>query len=217
MLTPLIRNIALSLLILAMSYTVAWPSPQKTGSDVVSFSKKDQTLTVKLDNTPLHPVLQHLADQLPVTIILQGLDGQEALSRSFTNLSIELGIERLLQGHDYAIVYPRTHFVHPALPKEIIVLPRGTISKNPNSSESRIIMSPIIVQQNTLASDSTSNKKEQNSSLKILTSKIEAIVKKLDQQPTQNISQQGQDSQGLDSEIQAMARVLLEQAKSSTP
>ncbi len=215
--TQFIQSIVLSILIILMSQTTAWPITNKTNSDVIIFSKESQTLTVKLDNTPLHLVLQQLANQLPVTITLRGLDGREPLSRSFTHLPFTLGIERLLQGHDYAIVYPRTRFIQRTLPKEIIVLRRTTISENLTSSESRIVMSPIIVQQDRVQSDSQSNKKDQKQSLTLLANRIEALVQELDQSHPPNFLQRADASQKHDSKIRAMARILIEQSEPWTP
>ncbi len=211
------RKVILYILTLILSQaTFAWPVTDTIAPQTIFFSQDDHTLTVNLDNFPLREALQNLANQLPITITLKGITGQKKLSTRFTHLPVEQGIERLLQGQDYAILYSHAPSSQQALPKEIIVLPRKIVSENTISSEITILASPN-VDQETLLRHQTSHKKHQNQSLTKLAHTIESLIKTFDQTPSQNISETAETSQAQDSEIRTIVRTLLQESEAISP
>ena len=133
MLIQALRGITITILILTMSNMMVWAASEMMSSQEIRFSPQDQELTAHFDKVPLHEVLQVLTDQLPVTITIMGFGGHTRLSTTFTNLPLEQGIERLLQGQDYALLYSQAASSQRPQLKEIIVLPRQGSSTNSTS------------------------------------------------------------------------------------
>ena len=210
--TRILRKIVLYILTLMMCHsTIAWALTDKIASQAIFFSQEEQTLTVTLDNIPLREVLQTLADQLPVIITLKGFECRQRLSTIFTHLPLEQGIERLLQGQDYALLYSQPNSAQQVFLKEIIVLPRQISSTSSTSSEAIVVMSPRVNQQKSSVNTLKPNKSNQNNELIQLANTIEVLVQQSDQQDTPNHPLFTQASQDQDPRIRAIARALLEQ------
>lgn len=69
---------------------------------------KDNTLSAKIENTPLGEVLKELARLAQLEVYVGGSVAEEKISAQFDNLPIEDGIKRLLGDKNYSLTYART-------------------------------------------------------------------------------------------------------------
>ena len=143
MLVQTIAGLGLVLSFVTMSNTTFVSAASNfTNSERLVFSPNHQKLTVHVDNVPLREVLQELSDRLAVTVTLMGFTGDMPLSTTFTDLPLEQGLEKLLQGKDYALLHRSTAPSLNTQLKEIIVLPRLDSSSSSQAAETRVVMSP---------------------------------------------------------------------------
>jgi len=71
----------------------------------LSVSIHDDRLTVNIDHATLAEVLAELARQADLRVSLSESAGKQVISRSFRDLPLEEGVERLLVGHSHAVLY----------------------------------------------------------------------------------------------------------------
>lgn len=186
-------------------------------SRALTFSQEDQTLTANIDGDSLKEVLQVLANQLPVTITMMGFIRDTPLSTIFTDLPLEQGIERLLQGQDYALLYSRASA---SQLKEIIVLPRQDASTNSPSAETMAVISPTENHQKlseTQKQHPFENLDREGFVSAQLEDKFEALVQVVDESPANDVALLLEASRDNDPEIREIAAALLEQWKPSSP
>ena len=95
-------------------------------------SAQEGRLTVQIHRVPLREVLAELAETVPLKVTIKENAGEDLVSALFIDLPLEEGIERLLQGQEYALLYKRS--ATPFGPSEssrlaeIVVLPKGSRS-----------------------------------------------------------------------------------------
>ena len=196
---------------------LAFASSHLMDSHAIKLSQNDQQLTARIDNVPLRQVLQVLANQLSITITLLGQGGHTPFSTTFTDLSLEQGIEQILRGQDYALLYSQaTSSQQPSI-KEIIVLPRQSSLTTTAWAETEIVMSPMENQQEF----SENQKQPPFNTFELrklepteLAHAAEALHQLSDQSQTQRASQNTQAMEEENFEIREIATTLLEQLES---
>lgn len=200
--TRALITIAMAIIIFTTSPTnVICAAPDTITSHALIFSRSDQTLTAHIDRVPLRDVLQVLANRLSITITLLEFEGSTRLSTRFTALPVEQGIERLLQGQDYALLYSGVQASHPTHLKEIIVLPRSHSSTHSPSTETEVKMFPM---------------KQQQPELTTLVETVETLVQLVDQKPPSSPSRLTKTINTQDSEIRSTINALLKELESSS-
>ena len=115
-------------------------------SPSLSLSVENQRLTVHIQQVSLREVLETLIEQVPITVTIKGFEGKNPISATFTDLPFIEGVERLLQGQDYALLYQRTdsgsRSSGQAQLAEIFVLPRHNPSSSTTLHETQLVLSP---------------------------------------------------------------------------
>lgn len=200
--TRVLLAIAMVILSFTTSPTIVTCAASDTiASHALIFSKSDQTLTAHIDRIALRDVLQVLANRLSITITLLAFEGSTRLSTRFTALPVEQGIERLLQGQDYALLYSGVQASLPTHLKEIIVLPRSHSSTHSPATETKVKMFPMQHRQPELTT---------------LVETVETLVQLVDQKPPASPSRLPKTINSQDSEIRSTINALLKQLESSS-
>ncbi len=123
-----------------------------TTSGTVDFSVRGNLLSVQIDQASLREVLGKLARQIPLTVTAPSSVLQDRVSMTFTNVPLEEGIERILQGRQFALISTRSSDTQgrPTQAKvlEIVVLDSAD-SPSPRASLETLASSPIPVHRPT--------------------------------------------------------------------
>ncbi|GJL63920.1 MAG: hypothetical protein NPIRA04_25740 [Nitrospirales bacterium] len=200
--TRVLLAIAMAILNFTTSPTIVTCAASDTiTSHALIFSRSDQTLTAHIDRIALRDVLQVLANRLWITITLFAFEGSTRLSTRFTALPVEQGIERLLHGQDYALLYSGIQASHSTHLKEIIVLPRSHSSTHSPPTETEVTMFPMQHQQPELTT---------------LVETAETLVQLVDQKPPSSPSLLPKTINSQDSEIRSTINALLKKLESSS-
>ncbi|WP_447968536.1 hypothetical protein [Nitrospira sp. M1] len=183
----------------------------------IRFSRTHHTLSAHIDRLSFHHVLQQLANQLSITMTLQGVKKDHRFSTTFTDLPLQQGIERLLLGHDYALLYSQPNSAHHAQLKEIIVLPRMHASTSIPVDDTEIVMRPMrshqhIREDQQLPYDSPRELRKPELTDFIET--VETLVQQYDRTPRQDASSLSLASQDEASKMQSLGIALLKELES---
>ncbi|MDR4494718.1 MAG: small multi-drug export protein [Nitrospirales bacterium] len=132
-------------------------APTVLPNPFLNLSFQNQRLSAEIDRISLQTVLSALSAQLPVQFIVKGINQDNLVSTSFTNLPFDQGLERLLVGYDYAIVHFPIGRFPSAVPSgqqiEVIVLSRNQNSSTLASWGTAEILSPPALSQSPAASN----------------------------------------------------------------
>ena len=79
--------------------------PADRASGTVVLSLQGDRLSATIAQAPLREVLAELARQVPLRVSMSGPVAEERVSLSFRNLPLAEGIERILAGKSYALIY----------------------------------------------------------------------------------------------------------------
>ena len=123
-----------------------------TPSGTVDLSVRGTLLSVQIDQASLGEVLGALARQIPLTVTAPNSVLQGRVSMTFTNVPLEEGIERILQGRHFALISTRSSDNQGRLTQakvlEIVVLNRAD-SPSPGAPLETVAPSPLPVHQPT--------------------------------------------------------------------
>jgi len=121
-------------------------------SGTVDLSVRGNLLSVQINQASLREVLGKLARQIPLRVSAPSPVLQDRVSMTFTNVPLEGGIERILQGQPFALISTRASDTQgfPAQAKvlEIVVLNRAD-SPSPMDSLETLASSPLPVRRPT--------------------------------------------------------------------
>ena len=189
---------------------------RKLISPSFSLSIQNHRMTATIDRVPLRTVLEALTDQVPITITLKGLEGKNSISATFTNLPLEKGIDQLLYGQDYALLYARSDsgsrsYAQPRL-VEIVVLPRQNRTSKAASHETQLVLGPGKPGQPELGEDEQSffDKLERRAfDSSDPADRVAAVATIADRQNDRAVSVLSRASRDQDPEVRATALVIL--------
>jgi len=121
-----------------------------TPSGTVDLSVRGNLLSVQINQASLREVLGALARQIPLTVTAPSPVLQDRVTMTFTNVPLEEGIERILQGRQFALISTRASDTQglPAQAKvlEIVVL-NSADSPSPMASLETLAPSPLPVRR----------------------------------------------------------------------
>jgi len=215
----LITIVIVIFIVLSSQPSVVCAASDRIASPILNFSNTEQTLTAQVDKGSLHTVLQVLANRLAITITLRGVEENTHFSTHFSNLPLEQGIERLLHGLDYALLYSRVHASQPAQLKEMIVLARPHSSTHTLSTETEIMMLPMNHQSEFLKAHTqphNNSQKHEKSDWTALAETVETLGQLIDQKPRSSLSPFEETINDQESEIRSTATALLKELESSS-
>ena len=197
--------------------TFVTASSEHVSSHRLVVTKDQRKLTAKIEHVPLQDVLQDLANRLSINVSLLGFDGPHRVSTSFTELPIEQGIERLLQGQDYALLYTGPSSSHI---KEIIVLSRQNTANH--SSSTRTAEVRLTKRKSKIGTEKPEQLQDQaietrGQVLNELASKLDNLVQISEHDPIQRVSRLTQATKDPHPQVRALAKALLEQSGDPAP
>ncbi len=87
----------------------------------LALSLQDQQLSAALRHAAVGDVLAELARQTGIHVRVEGAAAIERVSVEFTNLPLEEGIKRILQGKNYALTYNEDALHRVGAPKIVAI------------------------------------------------------------------------------------------------
>ena len=210
------RFVVMAIVLFLMVGETAGADSGEIISSSFSLSIQNHRLTAKIDQVPLRTVLEALTDQMPITITLKGFEGENSISATFTNLPLEEGIEQLLYGQEYALLYARSDSVSRSSGQarlvEIVVLPRQNRTSNTASHETQLVLVPRNPHQTEPRDNDQSffdRLERQAFESSDPADRVAAIATIAEQQEDQALSVLSRASRDQDPEVRATAIVLL--------
>ena len=127
---------------LLCSMPAIWPntsSPAETNETPFVVRVKDNLVTVKVKDIPLNKVLTEIAHQASIRIVFAG-STEEPLSADFSDLPLDQGLKRLIQGFNSVIIYgPKNLKTGESEIKEVILCSRKGASPLKISGPGKIV------------------------------------------------------------------------------
>lgn len=131
------KSLRLVVLAISIMFISEGPTEAKvihTSSSPWHLNIKDSSFGVTIPGIPLREVLEVLGTELSISVSIKGPVGNETVSMSFTDLSFEEGIKRILNGKEYALFHKSSINAQQSFNKshirQILVLSKPSPSSN---------------------------------------------------------------------------------------